>query len=151
MNTIIRKISEKDRTDVINMMRDFYTSPAVSTNGSEEIFARNFENCIAGKPYLEGYIMEKEGKIQGYSMIAKSYATEYGSLCVWIEDLYLKEEARGQGIGSQFLNFIRATYPEALLRLEVEEENQQAIRVYKKCGFTFWPYQEMKNEPDGKL
>ena len=129
------------------MIRDFYTSPAVSTNGSEEIYARNFDNCMAENPYLEGYILEENGQIQGYAMIAKSYATEYGRQCIWIEDLYLKDACRGQGRGSAFLNFIRKMYPEALLRLEVEEDNVPAIRAYKKCGFTFWPYQEMKNEP----
>ena len=35
-------------------------------------------------------------------------------------------------------------YPEALLRLEVEEENERAIHTYKKCGFEVLPYMEMK-------
>lgn len=143
----IRKMIPDDKNAVIDMIRDFYHSPAVSTNGSEAIYARNFENCLAETPYLEGYILEGEGQIQGYAMVAKSYATEYGCQCIWIEDLYLKEPYRGQGVGSNFLRFIRKTYPDALLRLEVEEENAPAIRAYKNCGFTFWPYQEMKNEP----
>lgn len=143
----IRKMIPGDKTAVIDMMRVFYTSPAVSTNGSEEIYARNFHNCMVGNPYLEGYILEENGQIQGYAMIAKSYATEYGCQCVWIEDIYIQEACRGQGIGSDFLHFIRNTYPDALLRLEVEEENEQAVHTYKKCGFTFWPYLEMKNEP----
>jgi GNAT superfamily N-acetyltransferase len=147
MNTVIRKMTPSDRTAVIDMMRAFYTSPAVSTNGSEEIYARNFQNCIAENPCLEGYIFEGNGDMQGYSIIAKSYATEYGCTCIWIEDLYLTEVNRGQGIGSHFLNFIRQKYPDALLRLEVEEENQSAIYTYKKCGFEFWPYLEMKNDP----
>ena len=43
---------------------------------------------------------------------------------------------RGTGLGSKFLDYIEAKYPEALLRLEVEEENERAVRVYKKSGFT---------------
>ena len=143
----IRKMLPRDRSAVIQMMRAFYQSPAVSTNGSEEIYARNVENCLKESPYLEGYVFEVDGQPQGYSLIAKSYATEFGCQCIWIEDLYLSEVCRGQGIGSQFLNFIRDSYPDALLRLEVEAENQQAVHTYKKCGFTFWPYLEMKNEP----
>ena len=143
----IRKMMPGDRSAVIDMIRAFYTSPAVSTNGSEEIYARNVENCLRENPYLEGYVFEVEGQPQGYSLIAKSYATEYGCQCIWIEDIYIKEAYRGQGIGSDFLHLIRNTYPDALLRLEVEEENEAAVHTYKKCGFTFWPYLEMKNEP----
>lgn len=143
----IRKMLPRDRSAVIQMMRAFYQSPAVSTNGSEEIYARNVENCLKESPYLEGYVFEVDGQPRGYSLIAKSYATEFGCQCIWIEDLYLSEACRGRGIGRQFLNFIRDSYPDALLRLEVEAENQQAVHTYKKCGFTFWPYLEMKNEP----
>jgi len=143
----IRKMLPRDRSAVIDMMRTFYHSPAVSTNGSEEIYARNVENCLKENPYLEGYVFDVDGQPRGYSLIAKSYATEYGCQCVWIEDIYIQEACRGQGIGSDFLHFIRNTYPDALLRLEVEAENEQAVHTYKKCGFTFWPYLDMKNEP----
>ena len=33
-----------------------------------------------------------------------------------------------------------------LLRLEVEEENARAVHVYKKSGFEFFEYKEMKKE-----
>jgi ribosomal protein S18 acetylase RimI-like enzyme len=33
-----------------------------------------------------------------------------------------------------------------LFRLEVEEENEGAVHVYKKCGFDILPYMEMKRE-----
>ena len=147
MDKMIREMEEQDRPCVLEMMRTFYASPAVWTSGSEEIFARDFEMCISDSPYLEGYILEEEGQIQGYAMIAKSYSTEFGRPCVWIEDLYVREDCRGQGLGSSFLKFIRQQYPDCLLRLEVEEENQKAIDTYQKCGYTSLPYMEMKNEP----
>ena len=77
-------------------------------------------------------------------MVAKSFSTEFGKPCIWIEDIYIKESCRGQGLGTQFLNFIEAKYPDAIFRLEVEEENERAVRVYRKCGYEFLPYQEMK-------
>ena len=67
-----------------------------------------------------------------------------------LDSIVVDEKLRGQGIGSDFLHLIRNTYPDALLRLEVEEENEAAVHTYKKCGFTFWPYLEMKNEPGGE-
>ena len=49
-------------------------------------------------------------------------------------------------IGSQFIDYITKKYPDALLRLEVEEENARAVHVYKKSGFEFFEYKEMKKE-----
>ena len=144
MGSTIRLMTRKDKEAVIEMMRVFYASPAVLSNGSETIFENDVENCVNDSPYLEGYIFEDAGVIQGYGMVAKSFSTEFGKPCMWIEDAYVKAEYRGKGIGSKFLMYVAEKYPEALLRLEVEEENERAIHTYKKCGFEILPYMEMK-------
>ena len=141
---MIRKMTAADKADVLDMMRVFYASEAVLSNGSEEIFEQDFENCINDSPYLEGFVVEDAGEICGYTMIAKSYSTEFGKMCIWIEDLYLKEPYRGSGIGSRVLQFIMERFPACIFRLEVEEENQRAIATYKKNGFAVLPYMEMK-------
>ena len=144
MQSAIRGMEEKDRRQVLEMMRVFYASPAVWSNGSEEIFEADFTACISDSPFLEGYIFENAKDIQGYAMVAKSFSTEFGKPCVWIEDIYVKDAYRGLGIGSRFLKFIESRYPNAILRLEVEEENERAVKVYQKCGFEVIPYMEMK-------
>lgn len=144
LQSIIRSIEEKDKNHILQMMRVFYASPAVLSNGSEEIFEADFAACISDSPYLEGYIFENAEDIQGYAMVAKSFSTEFGKPCIWIEDLYVKDGYRGLGIGSRFLRFIESKYPGAILRLEVEEENERAVRTYKTCGYEVIPYMEMK-------
>ena len=144
MEVNIRPMQQKDREVVAEMMRIFYASPAVLSNGSEEIFAADIENCINDNPYLEGYVFEAGEQLLGYGMVAKSFSTEFGKPCMWIEDVYIRENARGQGLGSRFLQFVGEKYPNAVLRLEVEEENQRAVHVYRKCGFEELPYMEMK-------
>ena len=74
----------------------------------------------------------------------KSFSTEFGKPCIWIEDLYVKDEFRGQGIGTMFFEFIGKKYEGYVQRLEVEEENERAVAVYEKCGFEEIPYMEMK-------
>ena len=144
MDIKITSMTNTDRNEVVNMMRVFYSSPAVFTNGSEEIFESDFDACIGESPYLEGYVIE-DGKVAvGYAMLAKSFSTEFGKPCIWIEDIYLKNEFRGFGIGEKFFNFIYSTYTDCIFRLEVEEENERAMRLYKKCGFDQLPYVEMK-------
>ena len=144
MATTIRLMTLQDKLSVMEMMRVFYASPAVLSNGSEEIFTNDIENCVNDSPYLEGYIFEDAEEIQGYAMVAKSFSTEFGKPCIWIEDLYIKEAYRGMGIGSMFFDFIQEKYTDAIFRLEVEEENERAIKVYEKNGFSILPYMEMK-------
>ena len=140
---IIRELTASDKTAVIDMMRVFYASAAVHTNGSEEIFENDVENCINDSPYLEGYVFEENGELLGYAMVAKSFSTEFGKPCMWIEDIYLKAEYRGQGIGMRFMDYMKEKYPDTLQRLEAEEENETALKLYKKAGFTTLPYVEL--------
>lgn len=138
-----RKMNCNDRDEILTMMREFYASDAVFTNGSDEIFENDFQNCVNDNPYLEGYVFCADEKILGYAMIAKSFSTEFGKQCVWFEDLYLKPEYRGNGIVPRFVQYIKELYPECVYRLEVEQENTHATHVYQKQGFTQLPYQEM--------
>ena len=77
-------------------------------------------------------------------MLAKSYSTEFGRECIWIEDVYIKPEFRGMGIAGGFLSFVHQKYSGAIFRLEVEEDNEGAVRLYKSYGYDFLPYAEMK-------
>ncbi len=141
---MIRNIQERDREVVLSMMREFYASDAVWSNGSDEIFAADVDACLSDSPYLEGYVFEGEGSLQGYAMVAKSFSTEFGKPCMWLEDIYVAPEFRDRGIGSAFMSFVQNKYPDAIFRLEVEPENERAVHVYEKCGFVVIPYMEMK-------
>ena len=142
--TEILSMTNEHREKVLSMMRVFYASPAVATNGSEEIFQADVDACVSDNPYLSGYVFMKNSVLAGYGMIAKSFSTEYGVPCIWIEDIYLKPEFRNLGIGSQFFSFLEEQFPGHLFRLEVEEENAPAVHTYRKNGFTEMPYLEMK-------
>ena len=140
---MIRLMKREDKEEILAMMRVFYASPAVLSNGSEKIFLSDFENCVGDCPFLEGYVFYDGENITGYAMIARSFSTEFGKPCIWIEDIYVKPDFRGTGLGGQFLNYIVQKYPDCVFRLEAEEENESAVRVYRKNGFEVLPYLEM--------
>ena len=144
LKTETRPMVAQDTEAVLEMMRSFYSSPAVYTNGSDEIFKTDIEQCVGDNPYVEGYIFCDGDEIQGYGMLAKSYSTEFGKNCIWIEDIYVKPNYRGAGIGTGFLKFVGEKYADCLLRLEAEADNIYAVRVYENCGFSVLPYMEMK-------
>ena len=94
-----------------------------------------FNNCINSCPYLEGYVFEENDNICGYAMVAKSFSTEFGKPCIWIEDLYIKEEYRHKKLGSLFFDFLKDNYKDTIQRLEVDKNNVFAIKAYKKNNF----------------
>lgn len=51
---LIKNMTDKHAEGVIEMMKDFYSSSAILTNGSEKIFRCDVENCINDNPNLEG-------------------------------------------------------------------------------------------------
>lgn len=145
---IIREMKLEDTKDVLNMMKVFYDSPAVLHKASDNILKQDIADCVGNSPFIEGFIFENENNIAGYSMIVKSYSTEYGGPCIWIEDLYIKPEYRSLGMGTKFFNYIENKFKDTAVRfrLEVESSNEKAISVYKKCGYNELPYIEMTKE-----
>lgn len=143
----IRKMTEADTTEVLAMMRVFYDSPAVIHTASDEILQKDIADCVSDMPFLEGFVFEADGQVAGYAMITCCYTTEYGGICVWVEDLYLKPDYRRMGISTQFFQFIEEKYPQAVrFKLEVEQENEHAIASYRKNGYGISPYFEMTRE-----
>ena len=145
MDVTIRNMQRNDSEIVIGMMRKFYTSPAVITNGSEKIFAANVKNCLDDSICAEGFIFELDGKIIGYGITARSYSTEFGGECIWLEDIFVDAEYRGHGVGSKFIRHIKELYPDKILRLETEAGNNAALELYKHFGFKELPYLELVN------
>lgn len=139
----IRFMKPEDRQSVHSLMKEFYSSELVYTNGSDEIFENDFQACIDNSPYLNGFVFCENSNIIGYAMIAKSFSTEFGKPCIWLEDLYLQNEFRGKGISALLFDYLKEVYSNYVFRLEVEAENKHAIHVYEKQGFTMLPYTEM--------
>lgn len=148
MDITIRKIQHDDSEIVTAMMKKFYTSPAVITDGSEKIFAANIENCLSGSPYVEGFVFVADEKIIGYGITAHGYSTEFGGECIWIEDIFVEANYRGHGVGTKFIRHVTELYPEKIFRLEASQGNESALKIYKRLGFKELPYLEMVRDGD---
>lgn len=62
---------------------------------------------------------------------------------MWIEELYVKEQFRGKGLGSEFISFVEKNFDFKRLRLEVEKENVRAVKMYERNGLSFLEYDQM--------
>lgn len=145
MSTSIRPMAQNDAQPLFEMMRAFYDSPAVLSEVSDEVLKQNIADCIGDIPFIEGLAIEYDGELVGYSMLSKTYSTERGGICMWIEDLYILPEYQGKGIGKTYLNYLddRFKNESIRLRLEVAKSNTKAIELYKRYGFSEIDYIEM--------
>ena len=66
----------------------------------------------------------------------------------WNTDTLIEEAIKGaESAGAEvqkFDLFRLEKYTGCIFRLEVEKENERAVRLYEKCGFSELPYMEMK-------
>lgn len=149
----IRYITPNDKDDILEMMIDFYNSPATIEKAPEHILRKDIDDCLSDLPFIDGFIFEDENKNKaGYAMVAKSYSTGCGGICIWFEDIYLKEDYQGKGFTTQFFKYIEdlynKVYPNNVVRyrMEVEKSNINAIKSYEKNGFKALSYLEMTKE-----
>ena len=60
----------------------------------------------------------------------------------WIEELYVSPKMRGHNIGHEMLSFL-LKIDCARFRLETEEDNYRAVKLYKSFGFIPFGYDQM--------
>lgn len=142
----IRVLQPEDFQQVLDMMRVFYASDALLVHPEDSVLERTLRDSMAGGPYVTGYGFEVDGDLAGYGMVSRSYSTETGGICLWIEDIYILPQHRGQGIGTAFLQFVEGLGGAVRLRLEAEPENERAMHVYRKAGFRELGYTQLIKE-----
>ena len=137
---MIRKILHNDKTEYIKMAEDFYSSPAVLSPVPKSHFEITFDELMKGSAFTEGFIFECDERIAGYGLIAKTFSQEAGGVVVWIEEIYVKAEFRNQGLGSEFIDYVKTNIPARRYRLETEPDNIKAQNLYKRHGFEHLEY-----------
>ena len=142
---VIRKIEEKDRADYLRMAKEFYASDAVLIHVSDDHFVRTFQELMRSDAYANCYIFTLDDQVAGYALLARTFSQEAGGLDDWVEEVYVLPAFRGRGIGNAFFAKLQKERPDAVkrFRLEVEKENDGAVRLYRSLGFDFLPYDQM--------
>ena len=145
---MIRKIKAEDKEIYIKMAHDFYRMPAVDHPVPDSYLEKTFEECLKSDTYAELFILEWEGKIAGYGLIAKTFSQEAGGMVIWVEELFMRPQYRGKGLGNEFFDFLYRERPAARYRLEIEPENVRAAALYERKGFCSLGYGQMVNDTE---
>ena len=139
-----KKINYDNKQEYINMSKVFYNSPAVSHPVDESVLERNIDRIVNSND-CDGYLLMDNGQTIGYALISYMYSTETGQRDAWLEELYISDDYRGQGIGTKVLQGLIQELRKSCgrVRLEVTEVNKGAIALYQRHGFVFSPYEQM--------
>jgi GNAT superfamily N-acetyltransferase len=89
------------------------------------------------KTAAECVIAEQDGRPVGFALFFHNFSTFLGKPGLYLEDLYVKPELRGQGIGRRLLSHLaRLTLERGCGRFEwaVLSWNEPAIRIYQRLG-----------------
>lgn len=95
------------------------------------------DRLFGGRPYAEVLIGEIDGVPQGFALFFHNFSTFEGKPGIYLEDLFVRPDARGSGLGKALLSRLAALAVErdcARLEWWVLDWNQSAIGFYKSLG-----------------
>ncbi len=137
----------------VNSLVEFNQAMALETEGKQldaQILQSGVEAVLHDEKKGFYAVAENEGKIIGGLMVTFEWSDWRDNWFWWIQSVYIQPEFRGQKIYSRLYDFVKQNAEEkgdvCGFRLYVERENNNAQKVYEKCGMKashYLMYEEM--------
>ena len=132
----IRPATERDVPLVLQFIRDLahYERLLDEVVATEESLT---ETLFGARPYAEVSLGSLADTPAAFALYFHNYSTFLGRPGIYLEDLYVREEFRGRGLGRAMLRHLaRLAVERGCGRLEwaVLDWNEPAINFYKRLG-----------------
>lgn len=136
MSLSIRSATRVDISLIGQFIRDLaeYERLAHAVRFDEAVMA---QKLFGPRPYAEVLIGEIDGTPQGFALFFHNFSTFEGRPGIYLEDLFVRPDARGSGLGKALLARLAALAVErdcARLEWSVLDWNTPAIDFYKALG-----------------
>jgi GNAT superfamily N-acetyltransferase len=136
MTLSIRPATAEDISLIGQFIRDLaeYEKLAHSVRFEEVVLT---QKLFGPRPYAEVLIGEIDGVAQGFALFFHNFSTFEGRPGIYLEDLFVRPDARGSGLGKALLGRLAALAVErdcARLEWSVLDWNTPAIDFYKSMG-----------------
>lgn len=95
------------------------------------------EHLFGPRPYAEVLLAEESGQAVGFALFFHNYSTFLGRPGIWLEDLFVRPEHRGKGLGKSLLRALAGLAVErgcGRLEWSVLNWNEPSIRFYRSLG-----------------
>ena len=134
--TTFKPLEIADIEIITQMMQDFY---AIDNYPMDvEVAKTLFQEFISNEHLGKSWLIYSENEIVGYIILTFIFSFEYGGKIAFVDELFIKETARGKGFGKEAIQFIQREVPKLslkLLYLEVEPHNENAQKLYLAHDF----------------
>ncbi len=134
--TTFKPLEISDISIITQMMQDFY---AIDNYPMDvEVAKTLFQEFISNEHLGKSWLIYSENEIVGYIILTFIFSFEYGGKIAFVDELFIKETARGKGFGKEAIQFIQREVPKLslkLLYLEVEPHNENAQKLYLAHDF----------------
>ena len=136
MSLSIRFATAADLSLIAQFIRDLadYERLAHEVRFDEAVLG---QRLFGERPYAEVLIGEIDGAPQGFALFFHNFSTFEGKPGVYLEDLFVRPEARGSGLGKALLKRLATIAVErdcARLEWWVLDWNEPSIAFYKSLG-----------------
>jgi GNAT superfamily N-acetyltransferase len=141
MTPIIRAAAPADAESIFALIQELavYEKLAHQVTGSVTALAAH----LFGSPsHAEALVAEDQGQLIGFALFFKTYSTFLTQPGLHLEDIYVQEPYRTQGIGTALLRSVAQLAVErnyGRLEWTVLDWNESAIAFYRKMGADILP------------
>jgi GNAT superfamily N-acetyltransferase len=132
VTTTIREATPADLPEILQMVRELAAFEHLT---DEVVFDPDEfgEHLFGADPVASVAIAEVDGAIAGQALWFRTFSTFLGKPGVWLEDLYVRPEFRGHGVGGALLRHLRSL-TDGRVEWSVLDWNTDAIAVYDAVG-----------------
>ncbi len=153
---IVRAATPEDVVTILGFIRDLaaFEREPDAVEASEATLA---EALFGASPAAEAVIAEADGATVGFAVFFHNFSTWTGRRGVYLEDLYVTPQARGQGVGKALLQHLAALALDrgcARFEWSVLDWNADAIAFYRSIGAVAmdeWTVQRVSGEALARL
>jgi ribosomal protein S18 acetylase RimI-like enzyme len=125
-----------DAAAFLALMQEYYEYDAHEFH--QEKARRALEPLLASPVYGLAWLIQDGKLVIGYAVITFGYSLEFGGRDAFLDELYLRENYRGRGIGTRIIQHtldVCQTHGVKALHLEVMAQNTRAQELYRRLGF----------------
>jgi GNAT superfamily N-acetyltransferase len=137
----IRQAQKEDAIAIFNLIQELavFEKLAHQVTGTPESLA---DHLFGTPAYAEAIVAESQGQLIGFALFFKTYSTFLTKPGLYLEDIFVREPHRGQGIGKALLKAVAQIAQErgyGRLEWSVLDWNETAIAFYEKMGAEVLP------------
>lgn len=156
LNLQITPAAERDVPVILDLIRELaqYERLADHVTATEDLLRKTL---FGERPAADVLLAAIDGETVGYALFYTTYSTFLGRPGIYLEDIFVRPHARGQGIGKALLRRLAQLAVErdcGRLEWMVLDWNKPSIRFYDSLGAATvngWLLYRLAGEPLAKL